>query len=292
MTKYIPALALCLFLVRNAVAQTDGLRELTLDQLTDKNLSQTGQFALSIKPSEWKHAETTNFAYHFFHSFIATPVSIEAEFYYRVIAKELEKDTAQWERRSHIFVFEKPEDWQAFQQKASLDPWTGGVHIGGDLFLLRNAAFKFKGRTLGHEVTHLVLHRFFGGDIPLWLDEGYAEYASIRAYASFERARGYNARPQSNAFAAADFMPLDKLINARSYPSDTKQVGPFYAESERLVRFLNVTDKRGFLAFLEAMSKGARFETALSRAFGSRFSGVDSLEREFQTYASKNDPAE
>ena len=47
--------------------------------------------------------------------------------------------------------------------------------------------FKFKGRTLGHEIIHLVMYRFFGNGIPLWLNEGYAEDASSRFYASFMR---------------------------------------------------------------------------------------------------------
>ena len=269
-------------------AQEQGLSEVALPQLTDHNISPLGQSALAIKLTDWKHAETANFVYHFFHGFIATPVSVEAEFYYRVVAKELEKDTAQWERKSHIYVFERAEDWKAFQQKATLDPWTGGIHTGSDLFLLRDAEYKFKGRTLGHEITHLVLHRFFGSGIPLWLHEGYAEYASIRAYASFERARGFRAKPQSQAIPPADFVPLDKLANAHAYPAGDKQVATFYAESEKLVRFLSATDKRGVLAFLDAMSKGNRFDTALGRSFGARFSGVDSLEREFKTYASKD----
>ena len=266
----------------------NALPEVALAQLTDRNISPLGQSALAIKPADWKHAETANFVYHFFQGFIATPVSVEAEFYYRVVAKELEKDTTQWERKSHICVFERAEDWKAFQQKASLDPWTGGIHSGNDLFLLRDAEYKFKGRTLGHEITHLVLHRFFGSGIPLWLNEGYAEYASIRAYASFERARGFRAKPQSQAIPPADFVPLDKLANALAYPTGDKQVATFYAESEKLVRFLSATDRRGFLAFLDAMSKGNRFDTALARSFGARFSGVDSLEREFKTYATKD----
>ncbi len=262
--------------------------EVGLAQLSDKNISPLGQTALALKPAEWKHAETPNFIYHFFHGFVAAPVSVEAEFYYRVIAKELEKDTTQWERKSHIFVFERPEDWKAFQQKAALDPWTGGIHSGNDLFLLRDSELKFKGRTLGHEITHLVLHRFFGSGIPLWLNEGYAEYASTRAYASFERARGFRAKPQSQAIAPTDFIPVGKLAGALSYPGEDKQVATFYAESEKLVRFLSATNKPSFLAFLEAMAKGNKFDNALSRTFGSRFTGVDSLEREFKVYASKD----
>lgn len=266
----------------------NGLAELPLSQLSDSRVSPLGQKALAIEPAEWRHAETANFIYHFFHGFIATPVSVEAEFYYRVVAKELARDTSQWERKCHIFIFEKPADWRAFQSSARLEPWTGGIHSGGDLFIQRDPECKFKGRTLGHEITHLVVHRFFGPGVPIWLNEGYAEYASIRGYASFLRARNYAARPASDAVAAADFIPLKSLTEMLSYPADVRQVGTFYAESEKLTRFLAAADKQEFLAFFDAMAKGSRFETALWKTFGSRFPTLDGLEREFREYAARD----
>jgi hypothetical protein len=262
-----------------------GLPEVAFDNLSDKNLTVLGRAALEIRPSDWKHGETPNFVYHFFHGFVATPVSVEAEYYYRVVAKQLAKDTSQWERKSHIYIFESPEDWAAFQKKASLDPWTGGIHSQGDLFIQRNPQYKFKGRALGHEITHLVIYRFFGAGVPLWLNEGYAEYASIGAYASYRRARGMAARPQSAVIAPADFMPVEKLVETSVYPDDVKQVRTFYEESEKLVRFLSAENAPGFLRFLEGMSQGNRFETALGKGYGGRFGGMADLNREFEKYA-------
>jgi len=74
-----------------------------------------------------------------------------------------------------------------------------------------------------------------------------------------------------------------------TYPQDVAQVGAFYGESERLVRFLTTVDKRGFGVFLDAMSKGNRFETALNKGFASRFMNLDALDKEFKTYATQPD---
>jgi len=265
-----------------------GLAEVELSALSNSNLSPLGKAALSIEPTLWKHAETSNFIYHFFHGFIATPVSVEAEYYYRVIAKDLGKDTTQWEHKSHIYIFEKPADWAEFQKKASLEPWTGGIHSGDDLFIQRNPEYKFKGRTLGHEITHLVVHRFFGSGVPIWLNEGYAEYASILGYAAYQRARNYISKPASDPIAPEDFMPLEKLADAMAYPADVKEVRVFYAESEKLVRFLIKDDTQKFVEFLDAMSKGNKMETALSKAYGGRFTGVGGLENEFKIYATRD----
>lgn len=261
------------------------LPEVTLTQLSDRALTPLGQAALGIRAGDWKHAETANFIYHYFQSFIAAPVSVEAEFYYRVIAQELEKDATQWERKCHIYIFERSEDWAEFQKRGALDPWTGGIHAAGSLFIRRDPQMKFKGSTLGHEVAHLVVERFFGAGVPLWLNEGYAEYAASRCYAAFHRARGYAARPISRAVPVGLFLPVAQLTALLAYPQEVAQVGVFYNESERLVRFLSATDKRGFGVLLEALSKGNRFDTALTKGFGSRFINLDALDRAFKAYA-------
>ena len=263
------------------------LVELHLSQLSDRQVTPLGKTALSIREGDWRHAETPNFIYHYFRSFIAAPVSAEAEFYYRVIARELEKDTTQWERKCHIFIFESAKDWTQFQKKGLLDPWTGGIHANGELFIQRNPELRWKGNTLAHEIAHLVVHRFFGSEIPLWLNEGYAEYAGVRGYAAFHRARGYAARPRAQAVDPARYLSLAKLTCATNYPANVEDIATFYHEAERLVRFLSITDKRGFSLFFEALARGNRFESALVKGFGARFNDLAVLERDFQSYATK-----
>ncbi len=265
----------------------NGLVPVPLQTLSDHNISQMGNTALSIRNSEWNHAETDNFVYHFFHSFIATPVSVEAEFYYRLIAKELDRDTAQWERKSHIYIFEDPKDWELFQQKAFLDPWTGGIHSNGDLFVVRDPKYKFKGHALAHEVTHLVLHRFFGNGIPLWLNEGYSEYSALHVHALFMLKRGYMSRQNSARMSVEDFIPLNMLADITQYPKDEHKVEVFYLESEKLVRFMALQDKPKLAQFVECMSKGNRFESALWKSYGARFANLDMLQSEFKVFALK-----
>ena len=298
-----PPLALLLVLIllgctpKAALAQTatatpaepelGALTEVPFSSLSSPYVTPLGTAALSVRAAEWKHAETDNFIYHFFHGFIAAPVAVEAEYYYRVVAKDLEKDNSHWERKAHIFIFEQDEDWHAFQAKGKLDPWTGGLHSRGELFIQRNPNWKFKGNSLGHETTHLVIDRFYGSNVPLWLNEGYAEYISRVSYASFNRARGYTAHPRTDALAASAYQPLDQLTNALTYPADVKEVRAFYTESEKLVRFLNAADKAKFLQLLDRLSKGSLFNSALYAAYGSQFPGIRQLEDAFRPYATQ-----
>jgi hypothetical protein len=188
--------------------ESSSLPEVEFARLSQRDPNPLGQKALAIHPEQWKHGETEHFIYHFVDSFVVTPLTVEAEFHYRVVAKELRRDQPAGDTKSHIYIFQQPADWQQFQMSGKLEPWTGGIHSQGSLFILRNPAYKFSGPLLGHEISHLVLHRFYPDGIPCWLDEGFAQYVSKGARASYQRARNYNAKAHSQAIAAEELIPL------------------------------------------------------------------------------------
>jgi hypothetical protein len=266
--------------------ESSSLAEVEFSQLSQRDPNPLGEKALAIHPEQWKHAESEHFIYHYAHSYVATPVSVEAEFHYRVIAKELERDQPNTDTKSHIYIFEAPEDWAQFQEFGRLEKWTGGIQSMGSLFVQRNPKYKFTNNSLGHEIVHLVVHRFYSDGVPLWLNEGLAQYVSKSAHASYQRARGYIARPHSEAIAVTDLIPLPRLVAMTSPPNEN--VETFYDESERLVRFLAATDKPSFLLFLDALGRHQPLETALARYYAGKFPTLTILEREFKEYATKD----
>ncbi|HEY2124887.1 MAG TPA: hypothetical protein VGG94_05440 [Chthoniobacterales bacterium] len=290
----LPCVALLLALALSHLSAQEAFTSPGLNSLSEVDfsaLSQTdpnplGEKALAIHPEQWKHAESDHFIYHFVHSYVATPVSVEAEFYYRVVAKELERDEPPGDTKSHIYIFEKPEEWRQFQQFGSLEPWTGGIHSAGSLFIQRDPANRFQGNTLGHEIVHLVMHRFYSGGIPCWLDEGFAQYASKSAHASYERARGYLAKPHSEAIAPEELIPLSQLMAFTHPPNDNVQI--FYQEAERLVRFLAADDKATFLTLLDSLARHQPFNAAFPRVYAARFASVAAMEQPFREYAAKD----
>jgi hypothetical protein len=278
-----------LFLVTaSAFAQSapglNSLPEVDFSRLSQRDPNPLGSKALAIHPEQWKHGETEHFIYHFVDSFVATPISVEAEFHYRVVAKELRREQPTGDVKSHIYIFQKPADWQQFQSAGKLEQWTGGIQSQGSLFIVRDPSFKFADNSLGHEIAHLVIHRYYPDGIPTWLNEGFAQFVSKGAQASFLRARNYNAKPLSQPIAPANFIPLTTLTSM-SYPP-TPQVETFYDESERLVRFLATADKTAFLTFLDAVGRHQAFESAFSQAYGTKFSSVEAMEEKFRAYAS------
>jgi hypothetical protein len=267
-------------------ATTPGLNalpEVEFSRLTQQDPNPLGAKALAINPRQWKHGETEHFVYHFVDSFVVTPISVEAEFNYRVVTKELQREQPAGNTKSHLYVFQKPEDWKQFQSAGKLEPWTGGIQSQGSLFIVRNPAYKFSDNALGHEIAHLVLHRFYPDGVPLWLNEGFAQYVSKGARASYYRARNYNAKARSQVIESEKLFPLATLTTMSYPPSD--QVETFYDESEKLVRFLVATDKSSFVTFLDAMGRHQPFETALFQSFSTKFLNVSALEEKFREYA-------
>ena len=273
-------------LAQSPAPSLSALPEVEFSRLSQRDPNSLGEKALAIHPEQWKHGETEHFVYHFADSYVVTPISVEAEFHYRVVAKELQREPPAGDTKSHIYVFERPADWQQFQQLGQLEPWTGGIHSQGSLFIVRNPAFKFSDNVLGHEIAHLVLHRYYSDGIPSWLDEGFAQYVSKGAHASYRRARGYIAKPHSQGIATQDLIPLATLVGLTHPPSE--RVVTFYDESERLVRFLASTDKPDFLTLLDALARHQPFDSALLRIYAGKFASASALEEKFRDYAAKD----
>jgi len=265
-----PALALVLWLTAPpwAAAQSlaeEGLKEVPFHELSNPSLNAFGRTALALNPDSFKHGESANFIYHYFDPVTAKQVAVEAEYFFRVIAKDLGREGEAVGKKAQIFMLPDRE-WEEFKRGASLDPWTGGMHAGNELFITREGE-RPQGPTLGHEVAHLVVERYFGGNIPLWLNEGYAEYISGVLYASYYRARRYVSKPRFAGMEREDYIPLEKLATMTAYPAQEREVVAFYVESRKLVTFLQQRGKDPFRVFFAALANGGSFDSALQTAY-------------------------
>ncbi len=270
------------------VTGLDGLSELPFQALSQSDQNALGTKALAIHPAAWTHSETEHFIYHFIHSYVATPISVEAEFSYRVISQDLGLEAPPTGiPKSHIYIFETPADWDLFKRDADLEPWTGGIHSRGSLFIMRDPSYKLSNNSLSHEVAHLVLARVNSRSLPIWLEEGYAEYTSRIVQASYRRARNYDARARSSSLPSNEVIPLARLTAATNYP-DAAEIDAFYQECERLVRFLTTSDPTAFRALMDTMGRGETFESAFSSLYSARFLDIAALETAFLAYVSKD----
>lgn len=237
----------------------DTLTDKPFDKLSDQSLSDWGQAARRINAAKWQQGETPHFIIHYFKSGQRVATRCE-EFYAEIREFFGNRPDLRAGKKSHVFAFHDAADWQRFV------PVTGLRNIAGvtrdhEFFYLATkpgGGFDYDGKVQAHEMTHLVFNRFFAGRIPLWINEGVAEYFGQRktsTTAEFRRIMSH----------APDY-PLNRLFNATQYPATPGETRSFYAEASIVVDFLSYTaDRKPLLPqFVDALSRGQSLADALA----------------------------
>ena len=256
------------------------------EDLSDRNVSRQGDTALHLKGVTWEHSESDHFIFHTETGFSAPQLAATAEWSYAAIKRDLQIAQDLFERKCHVYVFLNHNAWREFVGEGKMEPWTGGWCTGRELFFWSRPNFKFQGTTLPHELTHLVLHRFVSGDIPLWLNEGIAEFEGIRLYRNYLKTRGYMLTNVRDHLDRAKTIPLSDLTSAVDYPRTTGEVEAFYTESELLINFLYYQHggPGPLMKFLKLQGDGARFDSAWREIYRSQYSDLPAFEKKFLAY--------
>ncbi len=271
-----------------AAAPAPVLVEKPWEKLSHKKLMEFGEKAIGSEPQSWKHGETEHFVYHFQELADAQKVGELAEAYYLQIQIDLGVTQDRLTRKNHVFIFHNNDKWREFIKILHLGDWAMGVARRTELFLLSPRESRFASGALGHEITHCIFYRFVSNPIPLWLNEGFAEFESLHAYAKFrglDETRYGSRRPVH--------YPLKQLLSATKYPKE--DVSKFYAASERLVRFLlTQQDRRRFLPFVQMVANGSKSEDALLFIYHDQFKSfaafADAFEKFNRSPPSRNEP--
>ena len=185
--------------------------------------------------------------------------------------------------RSHVFIFRDPRDWQRIVAGTpGMESWTASFVRGQALYLQETGtAIADKMETLAHEMTHLVFNRFLPVRLPLWLNEGLAEYYGEFAY----RAAKGMGQSQGNAFRPLrQWTPLAELLAATAYPVDPQDVGRFYATGKYLVGYLLLKQPReNWDRFFARVLAGEPAVPALLDTYG--WADVAAAEKAFAQFA-------
>ena len=143
-------------------------------------------------------------------------------------------------------------------------------------------------RIMFHEYAHYLIHRNARSFVPVWLDEGLAEFYS--AFVPDYKGQSLIGRPiaeRVQALRQKTFMPLKYVVSPREMDKMWRagdRIFMFYAEAWALVHYLIVERKTSFGAYLQATSTAPSQDAAFRAAFGV---DVDGMERELRTYASR-----
>ncbi len=139
-------------------------------------------FAL-VLAQEWKQFNSDHFIIYYTgdEEKTATEISRKAEAYYERIALDIGyprySEFWTWNKRVSIYLYP---DRQAYIRATGQTSWSEGM---ADYSAKKIASYKnskgFLDSILPHEIAHLIFRDFVGfrGEIPLWLDEGVAQWA-------------------------------------------------------------------------------------------------------------------
>ena len=214
---------------------------------------------------------------------IAKQALDKSELYYRQVADNLGyqryTDFWLWDKRCKIYLYPDHDSYL----KATYSPyWSHGQanytdktisgYVGSQLFL---------DAILPHELGHLIFRDFVGfeGEIPLWLDEGVAQWQE-------------RAKPKTVNKAAIRLLNENRLIPLKIMmkldvrgTEDKTLVNVFYVQSASLVDFL--IRKYGttkFTMFCQQLRDGKTLEEALKFSYSPSMRTVEDLEKEWRRY--------
>jgi tetratricopeptide (TPR) repeat protein len=166
-----------------------------------------------------------------------------------------------------------PEDWEV---KGHVHP--AGLYQQGDdkhyVILQLDSGRKNPFHALYHEYTHALMHLNFTG-LPLWLDEGIAEFYGNSQLGETESRIGTIDETHLYILGQNKLLPIETLLNVEHgspYYNEANPASVFYAESWALVHYL-MTDpeaqQRQLLKnFLAAWDKSGSQIQAAQEAFG------------------------
>jgi hypothetical protein len=251
---YIFLIATAVFNPLSASAAPILLKDLR--ELTDRQFTDLGKAALSMNPTLWKHAETDHFIYHLTDTKSAETVYAYAEVYYQWVRDLLGSKPDSSTKKAHVYIFEKKEDWHRFLTKTGDPSQRAAFTTGWDLFIYRDPFWLSPMRTMAHEMTHVILFRFLDGPIPLFVNEGLAEFVSFRAVAMQLGRSEFDIRTLQR-IKNTEYIPLKNLAAMAVYPAKQEEVEIYYRESEWFIRYLILKQPAPFFKdFLDAVSHG------------------------------------
>lgn len=260
---------------------------------------------------EWKELKGEHFLiYYVQDEKFAKEVVDKSEVYYRRIASDLGYPRYDsfwlWDNRVKIYIYP---DHASFLKATAQPQWSEGMadfkkkliagHVGIEGFLES---------LLPHEIAHLIFRDFVGfkGEIPLWLDEGVAQWAeeAKRQEMKFKVKKLFES---DTLLSLEDIMKLDlryfsekTKVYIRS--TRTKEGDPgvlivsgdnliitYYLQSVSLVGFL--TEKYGserFAEFCRQLREGKKMDEALRFAYPTYIRSLKEFEDRWREYLAQD----
>ncbi len=217
--------------------------------------------------AEWKEEKGDHFIVHYVND-AAKPRDIlyRAEGYYGRIADDIGyprySNFWQWDNRAKIYVHPNKASFQAMTGQPD---WSDGMasYLDKSIHTIEGTP-SFLEMVLPHEIAHLIFRDFVGfrGGVPLWLDEGVAQWQETAKRQESLSTMPYLLRT-GEAFTVRKITEMD----IRREP-DARKVHIFYLQAVSMVDFLvRQFGSQRFTQLCRELRDGKGLEEAVARAY-------------------------
>lgn len=237
-----------------------------------------------LAQDSWKELKGDHFiVYYFGEDAFAKNVLDKAEQYYRQIGDDLGYERRsnfwQWDKRVKIHIYKTQKD---FLRGTGRQAWSHGYanYTTKDIYTY-NWGEGFVESLLPHEITHLIFRDYVGfqGEIPLWLDEGVAQWEEpAKRKVIRDMMRYYLKDGKGYSFRSLSTMDIRNVNNPQA-------VKIFYVQSASLIDFL-VKRYGGseFVFFCRQLRDGKTLDEALPFAYPTHIRNINELEEQWEQY--------
>lgn len=248
------------------------------------------------KPVATQGLKTVNSKYYTLQTTLDPDGVKEANIRITLMAEEYARRTKGFagsvDRKLPFFLFKDPLEYFA----AGGMPNTAGVFMGDRLMAWSDGKDPiWTWHVVQHEGFHQFAHYAIGGDIPIWANEGLAEYFGFGVWTGDDFRTGLIPPKQlatvKKLMKDERFLSIEKMMKTdheiwnTSVALDPRQAGPNYVQAWSMVYFLAHGDNGKYQApfskFLKAVSDKTPWEDAWRKHFGV---GVADFEKRWKKY--------
>ena len=235
---------------------------------------------------EWHSLFSTEKSEHFIIRYrcdksVVASIKKHAEQYYDRIENDFEltrySDFWTWENRCEIILFASQEEYRIATRQPH---WSGGhVDYQNRIIYSFPWAEGFIESLLPHELAHIMFREYMkdNQNIPLWLDEGIAQYVE----------KGQHKQADAfliDAVRESKYIPFEQLQSVRvlAHTIGTQEVHLFYAQSRSIINLM-IRDygKSRFAYFLSQLRAGKTVPQSLRFSYPKSINSLKNLEEKW-----------
>jgi hypothetical protein len=229
----------------------------------------------------------------------------KSEGYYERIADDLGYQRSEfwtWDKRVKIYLYP---DHDSFVKASDHPAWAGGAaDYNTKTIMSFFGSREFTDTILPHEIAHLIFRDFVGfkGAVPLWLDEGVAQWTEEKKRQEVKKAVK-NMLEHNGLLTMDDMMklPINDIKGGENVyirPTRTRSgekgvlfltgnnlITAYYVQAVSLVGFLiEKFGKSDFTSFCRALRDGKNLEEALVSVYSTHIRNLEDFDNQWKDY--------